>query len=176
MKQLAEKNRERVIDLLCERLTFERGGVKLYDAVIAKVHAFGGPPATRVLAELDRQRAEEREHVEWLEGQISALGGDAQGETDLSRLVIEEAKGLEGIVLGGDTDPLHLFHALLQAELTDNVGWEILVELAEEAGDDDARREFRKRLHEEQDHLEFVQGVVEGLVSSQVFAVTARSP
>ncbi len=40
-----------------------------------------------------------------------------------------------------------MFHALFAAELVDNAGWDLLVQLADEADDDEARRAFKKRLH-----------------------------
>ena len=35
MKKLAERHPEKLLDLLTERLTFERSGVKLYDIVMS---------------------------------------------------------------------------------------------------------------------------------------------
>jgi hypothetical protein len=50
--------------------------------------------------------------------------------------------------------------ALLTAELIDNAGWELLLELADDADDADARREFRKRAHHEEEHLLFARRAV----------------
>ncbi|MFL5410522.1 MAG: hypothetical protein ACJ79D_04030, partial [Myxococcales bacterium] len=59
-----------------------------------------------------------------------------------------------------DPNLLHDFHALLTAELADNAGWELLMELASEFGDRDAKGEFKKRLHEEEKHLLTVREAV----------------
>ena len=39
MKKLAAKNLGRVLDLLNERLAFERAGVKLYDTILARMRS-----------------------------------------------------------------------------------------------------------------------------------------
>lgn len=69
----------------------------------------------------------EKEHEEWSEECIRSLGGGAHSPTEMSKLV---------------TELPHLFHALLSAELLDNAGWELLVQLADEAADREAKREF----------------------------------
>ena len=43
MKKLAAKNPAKVIDLLSERLAFERVGVKLYDAVLERMRSSPDP-------------------------------------------------------------------------------------------------------------------------------------
>ncbi|HET9597560.1 MAG TPA: hypothetical protein VFP65_18365 [Anaeromyxobacteraceae bacterium] len=160
MHELSRYDKAKVIDALNERLTFERAGVKLYDRILEVIRAQGDERVGRMLPEMEKHRAEEKEHEEWLEAQIRALGGDAHGETERSRLVKRESKGIEEVVMSEAELP-HLFHALLAAELVDNAGWDLLSSLADEAGDRDAKREFKKRLHEEEDHLAFVRKVVE---------------
>lgn len=161
MEKLAERNRAKVIDLLTERLTFERTGVMLYDAVIAKVTASNDKNLMRMLEELREIHAEEAEHAKWLAEQIKALGGDVDAKTEMAKLVEIEAKGIEQIVLDGDPDVGHLLHAILAAELQDNAGWDLLVQIADDAGDREAKRAFKKRLHEEEEHLLFMRRAVE---------------
>ncbi len=169
MKALAAYNRDKVIDLLTERLEFERAGVKLYDSIIGKMERATQPNLTKLIGQMREHRDEEKEHEEWLEAQIRALGGDAHGNTEMSQLVHAESEGLEKVVLDGDPNVVHMFHALLTAELTDNSGWQLLIQLADEADDEVARREFKKRLHEEEDHLIFVRDVVTAFTRKQVF-------
>lgn len=159
MKQLAQKNRDKVIDLLNERLTFERAAVKLYDAIVQNVQKAGGGEAARLLPTLSEHREQEKEHEEWLEAQIRALGGDAHGKTEMSELITAESAGIEKVV-STDRNLVHQLHALLAAELVDNAGWEMLLELADDADDALAQREFRRRLHEEEEHLAFVRRAV----------------
>jgi bacterioferritin (cytochrome b1) len=175
MKELAEKNREKVIDLLNERLTFERAGVKLYDRVLEVMRAGGDQNVNRMLDEMQEHRDEEKEHEEWLEEQIRAIGGDAHAQTEHSELVERESTGIEEVVMTDAKLP-HLFHALLAAELVDNAGWDLLVALADEAGDREAKREFRKRLHQEADHLIFVRKAVQKFSMQEVLGEEAKMP
>jgi bacterioferritin (cytochrome b1) len=176
MEKLASRNPEKVVDLLCERLAFERAGVKLYDAIIAKLQRSNEPEVHRTLKTMHEHRAQEKEHEEWLEAQIRALGGDTHIETDLARLVTVESSGIEAVVMDGDNDPVHLFHALLAAELADNAGWDLLVALADECHDRIAKKEFKKRLHEEEDHLVFVRRAVASLAMHDVLGEELDMP
>jgi bacterioferritin (cytochrome b1) len=175
MKELAAKNREKVIDVLNERLTFERAGVKLYDRILEVMRESNEENVERMLEEMQEHRDEEKEHEEWLEEQIRALGGDAHAQTEHSRLVEQESTGIEQVVMSDAKLP-HLFHALLAAELVDNAGWDLLVSLADEAGDREAKREFRKRLHQEADHLIFVRKVVQKFSVQDVLGEEVKMP
>jgi bacterioferritin (cytochrome b1) len=160
MEKLAKKNRTKVIDVLNERLAFERAGVKLYDQILSKIRTSEDEVVVGLLEDMEKHRNEEKEHEEWLEEQIRALGGDAHTETEKSRLVTRESQGIEQVIMNDPEIP-HLFHALLAAELVDNAGWDLLVDLADEAGDKDAKKAFKTRLHEEEDHLLLVRRAVE---------------
>ncbi len=175
MEKLAKHDAGKVIDVLNERLAFERAGVKLYDRVLEVVRTSADENAKRMQEELQQHRDEEKEHEEWLEEQIRSLGGDAHSETDKSRLVTRESKGIEEVVMS-DAQLPHLLHALLAAELVDNAGWDLLVQLADEAGDREAKREFKKRLHEEEDHLLFVRKAVEKLSVAEVLGKEQKLP
>jgi bacterioferritin (cytochrome b1) len=175
MEQLARYDSSKVIDALSERLAFERAGVKLYDRILEVMRGIGDENVSRMLAEMEGHRDEEKEHEEWLEEQIRGLGGDAHAETDRSRLVTRESKGIEEVVMS-DAELPHLLHALLAAELVDNAGWDLLVQIADEAGDRTAKREFKKRLHQEEDHLLFVRDAVEKLSFRDVLGEETRLP
>ena len=175
MAKLADFDRSKVIDVLNERLAFERAGVKLYDRVLEVARASTDENVQRMLDELQKHRDEEKEHEEWLEEQIRSLGGDAHGETDRSRLVTRESRGIEEVVMS-DAELPHLLHALLAAELVDNAGWDLLAQIADEAGDREARREFKKRLHEEEDHLLFLRKAMEKLSFQEVLGRPEKLP
>ncbi len=176
MQELIKFNRPKVIDLLTARLTFERVGVKLYDAIIGKVQILGDAQAQRMLDQLQEHRDEEKEHEEWLEEQIRALGADAHGTSEMSELETRESKGIEDVILDGDNEISHLMHALLTAELADNAGWDLLVSLADEAGDRDAKKAFKKRLHEEEEHLIFARRAVVKLARREVLGEQVSMP
>jgi ferritin-like metal-binding protein YciE len=205
MEKLARKNKDKVIDLLAERLSFERASVKLWDKVLERMHALSeGRPrdgggdyttygqsgyagdASRGMSEdirreqrsADREerggraadaaavaemlphmrayRDQEQEHEEWLEDCIRRLGGDPKRTTELAKLAEREAAGIQAVIMK-DPELPHLFHALLAAEHVDDAGWDLLAGLAVEAGDLDAKQEFERRLHEEEQHLAYLR-------------------
>lgn len=174
-EKLAATHREKAIDYLNERLAFERSGVKLYDRIVSVIQASGDANIQGMLEEMREHRNEEKEHEEWLEEQIRALGGDAHGQTEHSELITRESKGIEEVIMS-DAELPHLFHALLAAELVDNAGWDLLVQLADEAGDHEAKRGFKRRLHEEEDHLIFVRKAVEKFSVKDVFGKDVKLP
>jgi bacterioferritin (cytochrome b1) len=175
VKELANYDRSKVIDYLSERLEFERAAVKLYDRILEVMRASGDENVARMLEDMQSHRDEEKEHEEWLEAEVRALGGDAHSETDKSRLITRESKGIEEVVMS-DAQLPHLFHALLAAELVDNAGWDLLVQVADEAGDRQAKREFKKRLHEEEDHLLLLRDAVEKLSFQEVLGEQVKLP
>ncbi len=175
MEKLANHDVSKIIDVLNERLAFERAGVKLYDRILEVMKGMGDENVARMLPEMQRHCDEEKEHEEWLEAQSRALGGNAHAETERSRLITRESKGIEEVVMS-DAELPHLMHALLAAELVDNAGWDLLVQIADEAGDHSAKREFKKRLHEEEDHLLFVRKAVERLSFQDVLGEDATLP
>lgn len=75
-----------------------------------------------------------------------------------------------------DAELPHLLHAMLAAELVDNAGWDLLAQVADEAGDGKAKRAFKKRLHEEEDHLTFVRKAVEKLAFGEVLGEDVKLP
>ena len=173
MQKLAGTNVSRVIDLLNERLTFERSGVKLYDKILERMR--NDPQAAPMVEQMQEHRDEEKEHEEWLEKQIRALGGDARSPSEKSILVRAESQGIEHVI-ERDAQLPHDFHALLIAELADNAGWDLLVQLADEVGDRDAKKEFKKRLHEEEEHLLFVRHAVEQFAKDEVLGEPETMP
>jgi bacterioferritin (cytochrome b1) len=172
MRKLAEKNVGRVIDLLNERLAFERTGVRLYDRILLRMRLSDDRQMERMIDRMQRFRDEEWEHEKWLEEQIRELHGDDHLPTEKSVLVLAETQGIERVVHRDPRLP-HDFHALLTAELADNGGWDLLVRIADEFGDYDAKREFRKRLREEQEHVLFVRRAVERFVKQELLGAPA---
>lgn len=154
MEKLSRTNRWRLVDLLNERLAFERSGVQLYDTLLSRLRR--DPALDALVDDVQRYRDEEKEHEEWLEQQIRALGGDGHTPTEHSILAQAEAEGVERVIRRDESIP-HDFHALLTAELADHAGWELLVRIAEEFDDADAKKQFEKRLEEEERHLLFAR-------------------
>jgi bacterioferritin (cytochrome b1) len=175
MQKLAEYNKAKLIDLLNERLAFERSGVKLYDRILQKMKESGDKAILRMLDDMQEHRDQEKEHEEWLEAQIRSLGGSAHASTEHSELVTRESKGIEEVVMS-DPELPHLIHALLAAELVDNAGWDLLVQLANEAGDRESKKEFKKRLHHEEEHLLLIRKAVERFTFHDVLGEKLKMP
>ena len=176
MQTLARHNKQKLLDLLAERLTFERSGVQLYDAIIAKIQASADGDAHRLLDQLCEHRDQEKEHESWLADQIHALGGDGECHSEMSELVKRESRGLMEVILEADHDLHHLLHALQAAELADHAGWDLLVELAHEAGDLEAERGFTRRIHDEEEHLAFVRRALQRLARQAVLGQDVAQP
>lgn len=140
-----------LMDKLGERLAFERAGVRLYDALIAK--CTGHKDCKVPMKELQKHRDEEQMHFALVGAAIQSLGGDPTAQTPCADVTGVEGAGLMQVLNDPKTTVAQALHAMLVAELTDNVAWEDLIELTEEAGNDDLVKRFRQALENEQQHL-----------------------
>ena len=170
MRKVGATHRSKVISLLNERLAFERAALQIYGGVLEKLRSFGGPYQS-VQARLRLIREEERAHEEWLQEQLRALGGGPDGESDGLLRVKAESRRIEGAMMV-EHDPAALFRLLLGLEVSDVGGWELLLELADRAQDDEAREAFRQRLEEEQEHFRFVSHLAAVSTGSRILDET----
>jgi rubrerythrin len=146
-----------LLDKLGERLAFERTGTRLYDALIAKVDALGEDEAGVELDELRQIRDEEARHFAIVVNAIESVGGDPTSQTPCADLVGVESMGLMQVVTDPRTTVAQSLHAILVAEMTDNAGWESLIALAQDQGQDTMITEFSLALDDERRHLIQVQ-------------------
>ncbi len=154
-----------LIDKLAERLAFERTGVRLYDALIARVETLGGYPGGPELAELRRVRGEELAHFHLLKDAMEQLGADPTAMTPSADIAAVESMGI-GQVLGDPrTTVAQCLHAILVAELADNDGWQMLIDLVDMLGYEQWTQQFKQALLEEDDHLKKVRGWLSAHVS-----------
>ncbi len=148
-------NRAQVLmDKLGERLAFERSGTRLYDALLTKCETRQQELPQLSLATLQRFREEEAEHFRLLGETIESLGGDPTAQTPCADLVGIESGGLMQVLADPRTSLGQCLHAMLTAELSDRVGWELLIALAREMGKDSIVPRFEAALRQEQKHLE----------------------
>lgn len=166
------------MDKIGERIAFERGGVRLYDALITKYQAIfqtegdvlqsaspgaagSAPeqtssallPAETSFETLERIRSEELAHFRLLCEIMEQLGGDPTAQTPCADVIATASMGLIQVVTDPRTTLAQSLSAMLTAELTDNAGWELLIELADDAGEDELSSRFKAALSEEQAHL-----------------------
>jgi len=165
------------VDKLAERLAYERGGSRLYDAVIAKFVVYQDELSKVSLQELVEIRSEEASHAALLRTCIEQLGADSTMQTPSADLVGVATAGF----LQAATDPRTTLTQTLQialaAELVDVASWEALITLAENTGQDDMARRFAQALGHENEHLAKVRSWYETLTlaSAKPRSTKARS-
>ncbi|QJD57541.1 ferritin-like domain-containing protein [Pseudomonas sp. gcc21] len=161
-EKMMGKNPEVLIDKLGERLAYERTGVRLYEAAIAKVQALdtgaGAPPD--LLKTLETIRNEEEEHFHLLVAAIEKLGADPTAMTPSADVVGVIALGVMQVLTDPRTNISHALNALLTIELADNAAWELLIEMAESAGQKDIAKSFGKAFTQEEQHLANIKALL----------------
>ncbi|MEX0802057.1 MAG: ferritin-like domain-containing protein [Candidatus Binatia bacterium] len=147
-----------LLDKLGERLAFERQGTRLYQAFLQKYESLnvedGAGPSHD---ELQHICEEELEHFKLLQKAITKLGGDATVQTPSADVAGVLSHGVLQIVGDPRTTLSQTLQAMLNAELVDNDGWQLLQEVAAELGQNDLEELCGKAIEEEQEHLEKVR-------------------
>ncbi|HVL76548.1 MAG TPA: ferritin-like domain-containing protein [Noviherbaspirillum sp.] len=142
-----------LIDKLGERAAFERGGTRLYDALITKFEATEDNTTSMTLADLQKIRDDEARHFALIVSAIESIGGDPTAMTPCADVTAVESMGLMQVVNDPRTTLAQCLHAMLVAEMTDEVGWEHLIVLAEDNGQSQMVNDFTVALNDEQQHL-----------------------
>jgi hypothetical protein len=171
-----------LFDKIGERIAFERTGTRLYDALIVKYLALrpdaergpksrkGGDGGSSESADgfgldaLLKIRAEELRHFQLLSEAMVSLGGDPTAQTPCADVAGTASMGLMQVVSDPRTTLEQSLSAMLTAELTDNASWELLCELADQAGEEELAKKFEAALASEAEHLTTVRGWLESLV------------
>jgi phosphopantetheine adenylyltransferase len=146
------------IDKLAERLAFERGGTRLYDAVYAKAVAHEDELNKVSAQEILEIRNSEARHALLIKECLETLGADPTAQTPCADLVGVETMGFIQAASDPRTTLAQTLHAALAAELIDNEGWEGLILMAQKMGQDDMVERFEAALEEEGVHLAKVRG------------------
>ncbi len=84
-------------------------------------------------------------------------GGDPTQQTPCADVAGVEGMGLMQVLTDPKTTLGQALHAIPVAEMTDNAGWEELITLTEQTGNDDLVKRFAKARDEEREHLEKVR-------------------
>jgi rubrerythrin len=155
------------VNLLAERLAFERTGTRLYEALLPKLeaaHAHPGGP-TRDVVELIRD--EELKHAAWLANAIESLGADPTAMTPGADITAVASMGLVQVLTDPRVTLTEALQAILIAELTDNDGWLTLVDVAARLGHDEMAEQFQEALAEEEEHLARVRSWLAASIDTQ---------
>jgi rubrerythrin len=157
MSMLAGNSPQIFLDKLGERLAFERTGTRMYDALITKFEAMDEGTTSMELSALQKLRADESRHFAIVADAIESMGGDPTAQTPCADLAGMESLGLIQVLTDPRTTLAQSLHAILVAELSDNVGWEMLVALADDNQQAALSAEFSIALSQERDHLQMVK-------------------
>jgi ferritin-like protein len=155
------------IDKLAERAAYERGGTRLYDALIVKFQSTGDSTSGATMADLTKIRADEVAHFHLVVDAIRSLGGDPTAQTPSADIVGIETMGLMQVLNDPRTTFTDCLNAMLIAELTDVDAWNLLATLAEGIGEDDLAQQFREALLAENHHLQLVRSWYQQAVIGQ---------
>lgn len=166
MQKLAGRSPEVLVDKLGERLAFERGGVRLYEALLTKYQATPEKLSGMSTDQLMRFRDEEAKHFKIVADALEQLGADPTAQTPGADVSGVLNMGPMQVLDDPRTTIAQSLNALLVAELADYDGWELLIKLADDMGQTDMVSDFRKALHEEEEHLTHVRQWLEESVRS----------
>lgn len=187
MEKLKGAKPEVLIDKLGERLAFERTGTRLYDALILKCasinlgtrsngHAVKSPGgiensstggAMVDVQVLKHIRDEEENHFQLVRHALTTLGADPTAMTPCADVVGVSSSGLLQTVSDPATNVPQCLNAVLTAELSDNAGWELLIELAGDAGHGEMASQFAQALEEEKEHVKIIKGWLRSAVLAE---------
>lgn len=145
------------LDKLGERLAFERTGVRLYEAVLAKLPGAEVSEGDLSAVELRRFREEELQHFLLVQEAIERLGGDPTAVTPCADVAAVQSQGLVQVVTDPRTTLTQCLDALLTIELVDGDGWKHLIAMCEAIGQEELARRFTQALAEEDVHLSSVR-------------------
>jgi rubrerythrin len=157
-KDLSRNVRAQVlVDRIAERLAFERTGVRLYEALIVKHAAYADQLSNVPVEKLMQIHDEEAEHFAMLAEVLQSLGADPTAQTPAADLVGIQGMGLMQAITEPRTTFVQALCTILIAELADNDGWEMLINLATSAGLADIVERFRVAREQEDEHLDQVR-------------------
>lgn len=152
---------EVLIDKLGERLAFERGGVRLYEALIVKCEAIMPDQSFDLLYDF---REEEAQHFRMIWSVMESLGADPTAQTPCADASGVAAFGLLQVLNDPRTTVAQCVQAILIAERADNDGWELLIRLAEEGGLRDEVVKFTEAKVTEENHVSHMKHWLERLL------------
>jgi rubrerythrin len=155
------------IDKLGERLGFERTGVRLYEAALGKYDLHGTWEGGPSREQLEKILSDELAHFALVHEALEKLGADPTAVTPSANLVSVASKGVAEVLVDPRTNMVQCLEALMMAELTDNAGWELLVELAQRLGQSELAEQFEHALMAEAEHLQLVRNWLFAAVMSE---------
>jgi hypothetical protein len=153
---IEEVNQRLLFDKLCARWRAESASVELYGHAIRLAEQEGADEG--VIERLAGFQRQEKAHEEYLEEVCRRFGWAFSALTESSELARREMEGLIEICSAPGATMHRAMHCLLDAELVDATGWELLEDLCKQATiDEDVVRQFRRAWREEKEHVHFIK-------------------
>jgi rubrerythrin len=147
-----------LLDKLGARLAFERMGVRLYEALISKLDAYGTYQGGPSRDDLQHIRDEEHRHMKLAEELIKTLGGDPTVVTPCANLQATASRGIGDVLVDPRTNLVECLDAIMVAELADHESWEMLSSVAALSGIDGLEPRIREAEQTEAEHMQKVRG------------------
>lgn len=154
-----------LLDMLSDRVAFERSGTRLYESLIRKAEMSG--LASGMIKDLRHIYDEELAHFLMLSDMVTALGGDPTVQSPSADVSGVVSHGVMQVVADPRTTFVQSLQAILTAELTDNDGWQMLKEFFAAQGFEAEAKKCAKALEEEQEHLVKVRTWIKALLQSE---------
>ena len=152
VKALSGKKMHVLLDKMAERAAFERTGTRLYDMMLQKVAAAPELPPGLTLEGVQEIRDEEHSHFLLLTAAIEGLGADPTAMTPSANVTGVQGLGLVQSMGDPRLTIAQALSTLLAAEVIDVASWELLIELAQEFGQDELVSQFSQALAAEHKH------------------------
>jgi rubrerythrin len=147
-----------LLDKLGARLQFERTGVRLYQALISKLDAYGTFSGGPSRGDLEQIRDEEHRHLLIVQDLIEELDGDPTVITPCANLQAVASRGICDVLVDPRTNLIECLDAIIIAELVDHESWEMIASTAERMGKTDLIGRLRECERIEAEHLVKVRG------------------
>lgn len=163
LEKISGKHIEVLVDKLGERLAFERTGVRLYDALLAKTSLLEGV-SEPLIQSLRQFREEELAHMEMVKSMLQGLGADPTAQTPDADVAGVASMGIIKVISDPRTNLAQSLSALLSAELIDNAAWELLIKLAGHVDHSEWADKFNIALRQEAKHLATIRLYLENEV------------
>ena len=142
-----------LLDKLSERLAFERMGTRLYEALLNKCEMLGEAVPGPTLEDIEEIGREELEHFLLINRTITELGGDPTVQSPSADVAGVASMGIMQVLTDPRSSMPQCLQAMLTAELTDNDGWRLLIQLADNLDQQEMKAEFETALANEEEHL-----------------------
>lgn len=160
LKKLKGDRPEVFLDMLGERIAFERTGTRLYDLLLNKCRERPADLPGVPLSKLEAIRDEELSHFRLTSDVMEQIGGDPTAVTPAADVGAVMAMGLVQALADPRTTVPQVLNAILLAELADNDAWPLLIQLAQDQDMDEVVREFRQAEVAERRHLAEIRALV----------------